>query len=570
MRYTLRVHQLVRALVLVGGLACASSTVPANGPIFRDDDPLAREPETQDASGVREWDIDLFIDLTVNLFGQPGDRVSGVRAGNVNTIDEVPDSSWFTNRILSRPLSIEEAVRGPQSGKQPAPGSWTIVATKDVGFSPGFTIQDSARETWFVSFDAKGYPEAATGAILVANKIFWALGYWQVDNVLIRLRPEQLVLGETAIVRPPSGKRRRMQMKDVEAVFQRAHRGSDGSFRAVAARRLDGRPLGGFRYYGTRPDDPNDVVPHEHRRELRTLKVFGAWTNLVDMKAGNTLDMLVTEGGRAVVRHYLQDVGSTFGTGAVAPREFDEGWEHLYEGDLVLKRLASLGFFIRPWQTVPYEERLAIGRFEGKVFDPTTWKPRVPTAALRHAQPDDAFWAARRVMAFSDDMIKALVKTAGYTDPDAERLLAEVLIDRRDKIGAAYLTAITPLVDFALTVDGQLSFENVADRAGLAGARPKGYRLAWARFDNNTGAMDPMGERTIAPDEPAYSPVPLTGQPGTFVCVRVDPVGPTPDTWTPVRAYFRRTPEAWKLVGLQRGSERHETMFDGIADEFGG
>ena len=100
------------------------------------------------------------------------------------------------------------------------------------------------------------------------------------------------------------------------------------AYRAVAARAVPGRPIGGFRYYGTRPDDPNDVVPHEHRRELRALKVFGAWTNLVDMKAGNTLDTVVVENGRSVVRHYLQDVGSTFGTGANGPREYDEGWEY--------------------------------------------------------------------------------------------------------------------------------------------------------------------------------------------------------------------------------------------------
>ena len=49
------------------------------------------------------------------------------------------------------------------------------------------------------------------------------------------------------------------------------------------------------------------------------------------MKAGNTLDVLVTENGRSVVRHYLQDVGSTFGTGANGPREYDEGWELLYD-----------------------------------------------------------------------------------------------------------------------------------------------------------------------------------------------------------------------------------------------
>ena len=68
--------------------------------------------------------------------------------------------------------------------------------------------------------------------------------------------------------------------------------------------------------FGTRPDDPNDIVPHEHRRELRALKVFAAWTNLVDLKALNTMDTLITENGKARVRHYLLDVGSTFGMGA--------------------------------------------------------------------------------------------------------------------------------------------------------------------------------------------------------------------------------------------------------------
>ena len=107
-------------------------------------------------------------------------------------------------------------------------------------------------------------------------------------------------------------------------------------------------------------------MPHEHRRELRALKVFGAWTNLVDMKAGNTLDTLVTENGKSVVRHYLQDVGSTFGTGANAPRDYDEGWEYLYEGDLRLEaarhaRLlpAAVADRAATWTTT------AIGRFEG-------------------------------------------------------------------------------------------------------------------------------------------------------------------------------------------------------------
>ena len=527
--------------------------LPAAGAVFHSDDPLVREPETQDASKVEEWDIDLFIDLAVNLFGQPGDKNTGVHAANVNTIDEVPDSSWFTNRILARPVSIAEAARGSAEGSGVAAGSWTVVSPKESGFAPGFTIRDAAGETWFISFDARGYPEAATGAIVVATKIFWALGYFQTDSVLTSVRPEQVSVADTAMIKVPSGKRRRMRKDDLTSIWERSQRSADGSYRAVASRRLRGRALGGFRYYGTRPDDPNDVVSHEHRRELRALKVFGAWTNLVDMKAGNTLDMLITTEGRARVRHYLQDVGSTFGTGANAPREYFEGYEHVYEHDLAWRRLITLGFFIRPWQLVPYDETPAIGRFESDVFDAKEWRPRVNTAALRHAQPDDLFWAARRVMAFSDDMIRALVDSAAFSNRDDARRLAETLIGRRQKIGAAYLTAVTPLVNFALSPDGRLSFSNAAADAGIV-PRATAHEVTWSYFDNATSAITAIGEPSRITSETATAPQSLRDTPGTIVRARVRVLDPAVAGWLPVDAFFRRAADRWTLVGIDRGS----------------
>src|SRR4029453_2119959 len=267
---------------------------------FYDDDPIAREPETQDASGVKGREIGLMYDLAPNLFGRPGDAATNVRARNINTIDEVPDSSWFTNRILARPVSLDEAARGPLEGTGPAEGPWTIIRDKTAGAAPGFRVRDAKGVIWFVSFDARGYPEAATSAIVVANKIFWALGYWQVENFLTRVRPEEIRLDPDAKIKTPAGVPRKGRRSDLDDVFRRSERSADGSYRAVAARAIAGRPVEGFYYFGTRSDDPNDVVPHEHRRELRALKVFGAWTNLVDMKAGNALDSVITENGRNV------------------------------------------------------------------------------------------------------------------------------------------------------------------------------------------------------------------------------------------------------------------------------
>jgi hypothetical protein len=123
-------------------------------------------------------------------------------------------------------------------------------------------------------------------------------------------------------------------------------------------------------------------------------------------------------------------------------RDYENGYEYLYDKTLLLKRLVTLGFYVRPWQTARYEETRSIGRFESKTFDPETWKPRVPTCAFLHARPDDNFWATRRVVAVSDEMIRATVKTGNYSDLAAERLLAETLIARRDKIAHAYLPAV--------------------------------------------------------------------------------------------------------------------------------
>src|SRR4051812_44635442 len=98
--------------------------VTATSPRFYPDDPLLREPEPQDAGGAAPSSLDLMYELSYNLFALPRHKPSGVRAQNVNSIDEVADSSWFTNRIGTRTLTIDEIARGPLIGAPPDPSHW--------------------------------------------------------------------------------------------------------------------------------------------------------------------------------------------------------------------------------------------------------------------------------------------------------------------------------------------------------------------------------------------------------------------------------------------------------------
>ncbi len=540
------------ALALAGGLAASAAS-----PRFYTDDPLAREPESRDAAKAAAIDIGLLYEISYNLFITPSRKPANTGAKNVNTIDEVPDSSWFTNRILPHSVWAGDLVRGPNAGAAPNPERWVISREKSAGASPGFTANDASGETWFLSCDTPGWNEGASGAMVVASKIFWALGYNQVETFVTRIDRSRLVIGDKATVKRPTGERTPMRPDDVDAVLERCARSADGSYRVAAGRLLPGKVLGPFRYEGTRPDDPNDIVEHQHRRELRALRVFGAWLNLSDLKAGNTLDTLVEIDGKSVVRHYLQDVGSTFGIAPPqGPRDWDDGFEYFYQGDPLLKRLYSFGFALSPWQTAHYTEYPSVGRFEADTFDPRTWKPHTPTLAYLELQPDDAFWAARRVAAFDDDTIRALVHTGQFSDAQAEAHLATVLMQRRDKIARAYLPALNPIVDARLEISGaggELYFDNAAVRADAAPS-PAGYHATWYQFDNGAGQTRLIGERS-GTSMALAAPGALPASPGDFVQIDVAADAAAPAAWQkPVHLFFRRGATGWTLVGLDRGA----------------
>lgn len=556
MRFTFRSSHATVLLVLGTSLLCAASS--RTGPTFYGDDPVTTVVDTQDASKVTPRELSLSYDALINLFGRPGLQQVG-RAESVNTIDDVPDSSWFTNRAGSAPFSAADMQRGPDDDDGPAPGRWSV-SRKANGKSAGFTIEDVRGRRYFVKFDPPGLPELATGAEAVVTRLFHAAGYHVPQLHLAAVRREDLVVGKGATVRLTNGSRRPMKGSDIDEQLGRAHRNPDGTYRVGLSEALPGTPLEGFKYEGTRPDDPNDVIPHENRRELRGLRVFSAWVNHTDAKAINSLDTLVTENGRAIVRHHLIDFNAALGSAGVGLRERRDGYEYLAEFGAAGRALPWLGLAVRPWMTIEYPELRGIGRFESKRFEPEQWRPRVPNPAYVRSRPDDTFWAARKVMAMSDELVRAAVKAGRFSDPVAERFLGNALIERRDKIGRAWLTNVNPIVDPALSADGRLTFGNAAVQHGFAKA-PDPYLVTWYGFDNATGESQQFGQFKgqapfTAPSEVLARTRPdttLPGDRGVFVRVDISAADPAHPSWAlPVRAYFRGSAGGWKLVGFER------------------
>ncbi|HET7293920.1 MAG TPA: hypothetical protein VFM88_15955, partial [Vicinamibacteria bacterium] len=439
------------ALVAVAPAALAQRFLP-DDPLLadRDDLPIAKPGEVELSTA---WDV-----IEHSFWHRPSGQAPP--ALNVNTLGEVPDSSWFQNRIGTRAMAVEELVRGPNQDSGPADGPWTITAGKSQGITPGFTIRDERGGVYFIKFDPIPYPNLSTSADVIVTKFFHALGYFVPENHIAYFRPEQLLIDPDAKVPVRGGKKRKMAQADLDGMLSHVPRRSDGRIRCVASRRLPGEPLGPHKHWGTRSDDPNDAFPHEHRRDQRGYRVFCAWLNHDDSRSVNSQDTFVRGGdGRGYVKHHLIDFSSTLGAGSdverrIAPQNPRAGNEYILELKPILKTAFSLGLWERPWRRVQYRVFTEVGRLEAEFFEPHAWKPEYPNPAFERMRPADAFWAARIVSRFSDEAVRALVHAGEFDDVEAERHLADTLIRRRDKIVAYYFRQMNPLAEFRIADGG--------------------------------------------------------------------------------------------------------------------
>jgi hypothetical protein len=543
------------AVALATGLTVTAGRTAA--PEFYADDPIwIDHDKALDASKAERHEDTGGYDFVANTFVKPGDR-RDVRAANINTVDEVPDSSWFTNRIGLRGMTIDQIVRGPDRYDSLSLDGWSIAGGKPSGVQPGFRMRDPSGHQYQIEFDPPANPEMATGAEIIGTALYHAIGYNTVDVYLATIDPDRLTIAPGARVFDPLlGERRALTRADIDKVLARAARRPDGTYRVLVSRFADGSPLGNFRYYGVRPDDPNDLFPHEHRRELRAARVFGAWLNHDDSRGVNSLDMLErSPDGTAWVKHYMFDFGSIMGSGTTFSQPRRGGHEYVFEGPPGWLTLATLGLYMRPWMRIPYPEvPPSVGRFEATAFDPLRWKPEYPNTAFDNMRPDDAFWAARIVSRFSDAAIRGVVNKARYSDPRASEYLTATLMTRRDKVVRAWISGVNPLADFVVSGAGELTFTNAAVEAGAA--TPAGsYEIEVFRFDNLSGSRTPIGT-SMTVREPRV-PLPAGAAalgPGEYLEVRVATVHPLFKAWrAPVIVHLRRTAASgWETVGVRR------------------
>jgi len=452
---------------------------------FYDDDPLPREPKPRDVGAPKNRKLSDIFDLFSHQFGKVGERqppkgspLPPIRAKAVNTLGEPIDPAWWQPRHYYRRMTISELRRGPGLEQGPSlKGKWTIVGAKAEGVTPGFQMIDAEKRRYFVKFDPMSNPEMATAADQISAKLFYAMGYHVPENYLVHFTEEQLALGDNVELADATGRTRKMTQRDLYEILLKVPKTKEGKYRATASLGLPGKPIGPPRYYGTRSDDPNDVVPHEHRRDQRGLQVFCAWLGHEDSRSINNLDVVAKADGVNFVKHFLLDFGSTLGSASTKPNSVRSGLPFFDLTDAA-KVFLSLGLYVPYVDFAKYPDLPSVGRFEAKTFNPQLWEPEYPNPAFRNALPDDEFWAAKQIMSLRDDEIRAVVETGEYTDPRATDWVTQCLIERRNKIGQTFYAKVLPLDRFAVR-DGALTWTDVSGAAGAPA-------IQWHHFDNDS------------------------------------------------------------------------------------
>lgn len=495
------------ALCALGNAQCAGEPrFAVRDPVTIDTDLQARSvecrpsPSDDEANHVscapEPYVSPLAWDGADNLVFRPLTRVFALEAAheavNVNALDEVPDSAWFENRIGKRHPTREELLRGACTPPQvldaatAEPGSWTIDQGKPNGASLGFRVRTPDQRKYMFKNDAPNQPERATAASVIGAAIYHAVGFYTSCEQIVHFAPDRLTLRPGLTVTDNSGITRPFDAAALANVLAQANRRGE-LYRMQASAWLPGHLIGPFRYERTRSDDPNDVIPHDDRRELRGGRVLAAWLNHFDAREQNTMDSWIAsdpehrDSSPGYVRHYYLDTSDCFGSEWAwdgASRRL--GRSYLLDWGDITADFLTLGIPTRSWECVQRKPGFEMfGYFNGDDFEPDGWKNEYPNPAFSAATERDNAWMARILSRFDRADIDALVTLGQFSKPEYTVYLADVLERRLERIAERYLLRLSPLADLAIEGD-ELCATDLARRRSVRPAAAFRYS-AWLR-----------------------------------------------------------------------------------------
>jgi hypothetical protein len=467
---------------------------PLREPLRRDTDlapfkaPCRADAEGHQLCAPEEYVSPLVWDGADNMVFRPLAETFAVEASteavNVNSFDEVPDSAWFTGRLGARPFGIEELSHGackPEQLLHPetvAEGGWLIDKGKANGASAGFRVTIAGQGKYMFKSDDP-VPERPSAASVIGAAAYHAAGFFTSCEQVVYFKPSLLKLKPGLRSAANFATQKPLDEAALAAIVSKLARRGE-LVRMQASAWLPGKPLGPFRYEGTRDDDANDVIPHQHRRELRGGRLLAAWLDHFDAREQNTMDSWQSDGNAAdspgrVIHYYLDTsdcLGSEWAWDGISRRL---GRSYVFDWRDVSADFVTFGLRRRPWELVqrtPGRERF--GYFEYEHFVPQDWKNEYPNPAFSRMTERDGAWMARILARFTPEMVSALAALGQFSDPGNTAHIARILEGRLELILRRYLTRLSPISD--LRVAGQqLCGVDLARRRGLQPARDYRY-----------------------------------------------------------------------------------------------
>ncbi|MCU1282224.1 MAG: hypothetical protein JWM53_5770 [bacterium] len=502
------------AVVVVAAVGCARPE-----PRFADRALLWRDPDDAPVpmppAHIEPGNGRLWFGAENAIF-RPADRLFsadyGLEALNVNALDEVPDSSWYSDPRrdptdpsgLPLPLSAAELERGLVVDEPPRP-PFRIVRALEGGSSDGFVVDDALGRRYALKLDPEEHLGLVTGADVVATRLAWASGWRVPAEEIVDVTRSELQPQPGATMTNEWGQHEPLGDGDVDAILWHAARTDGGRYRAVASRWVPGRALGPFSWLGRNRADANDRYAHENRRDLRGFGVWASWVDDIDVIENNTLDSYVGSPGRGHVVHYQLDVGGSFGSFSAAPAHYWMGEQAYFQLDRILGSIVTFGVVPYRWENRRWQQRRErlvreypeLGGYSGEHFDPLAWHPIIDIPPFVRQTRRDRYWGAKRVAAFATDELRGAIAAARYRPAAAEYLL-QALQQRRERIARDAFSAVAPLDHFR--IDGErLCFTDWWVHAGLGGGGATDYRAREAeRVVDVRHGSDSAGSACVA------------------------------------------------------------------------